>query len=162
MLVGVISDTHLFETALPREAVDALKGAELIIHAGDVVEISVIRELSRIAPVKAVRGNMDLGDCVRKHPSSMVLELGKHKVGVTHGSGPHNDVLKRVQQAFDGTGVDAVIFGHTHDPLITWKDGVLYFNPGSATWNRRIESNSVGLLEVGERLRPRIVLLDRD
>jgi len=120
--VGVISDTH---GLLRPGVIEALRGVELIIHAGDIGTRQVIEALSAIAPVVAVRGNMDGGEWSRNLRDSEVVEVGRVLIYVLH------DI-----QALDldpaAVGFSAVISGHSHRPSATRRKGVLYLNPGSA------------------------------
>lgn len=120
--VGVISDTH----GLVRpEALAALKGSELIIHAGDVGGPEVLEELRRIAPVVAVRGNNDRGAWAEALPEYEAFEVDKSFVYVLHD-------LKELDIAPAAAGFRVVVAGHSHKPLIEERRGVLYLNPGSA------------------------------
>ena len=120
--VGVISDTH----GLVRpEAVEALKGSELIIHAGDVGGPGVLEELGRVAPVVAVRGNNDRGEWAERLPEYEALEVGGAFVYVLHD-------LKELGIAPAAAGFRVVVSGHSHKPLVEERRGVLYLNPGSA------------------------------
>src|SRR5262249_3412267 len=122
MLVGVISDTH----GLMRvEALDALRGSELIIHAGDVGRPDVLEQLRAIAPAFAVRGNVDTQDWADELPDTQIVSVGAHKFYVLHDISQLS--IDPVQ-----AGIAAVIFGHSHKPSTKTRDGVLYLNPGSA------------------------------
>jgi putative phosphoesterase len=158
LLVGVVSDTHLSGKPVPESLKEALSGVDIILHAGDIVEMDVLDELSEIAGTYAVRGNMDRGEAARLLPESRLLDLEGFKVGLTHGSGPPSGIIERVRRAFDR--VDCVVFGHTHQPVILRKDGVLFFNPGSPTDRKFTETNAVGFLELTDRIEPRILYLD--
>jgi uncharacterized protein len=119
-VVGVISDTH----GLVRpEAVGALAGSELIIHAGDVGGPEVLEELGRIAPVVAVRGNNDRGAWAEALPEYEAIEVNESFVYVLHD-------LKELD--ISPTGFRVVVSGHSHQPLVEERRGVLYLNPGSA------------------------------
>jgi putative phosphoesterase len=119
MLIGVISDTH---GLMRPEAAQALAGSELIIHAGDVGDPGVLEELRKIAPVVAVRGNIDTGDWL---PEYQTVKRDGASIYVLHDLNQLN---------FDpvAAGIRAVISGHSHKPVIRTKDGVMYLNPGSA------------------------------
>jgi putative phosphoesterase len=120
--VGVISDTH----GLVRpEAVEALKGSELIIHAGDVGGPEVLEELGRVAPVVAVRGNNDRGAWAEALAEFEAFEVNKTFVYVLHD-------LKELDIAPAAAGFRVVVSGHSHKPLVEERRGVLYLNPGSA------------------------------
>ncbi|MBV8857673.1 MAG: metallophosphoesterase family protein [Acidobacteria bacterium] len=120
--VGVISDTH---GLLRREAVEALKGSELIIHAGDVGGPEVLLELGRVAPVVAVRGNNDRGAWAEALAEYEAVEIDKSFVYVLHD-------LKELDIAPAAAGFRVVVSGHSHKPLVEERRGVLYLNPGSA------------------------------
>jgi putative phosphoesterase len=121
-VVGVISDTH----GLVRpQALDALRGSDLIIHAGDIGTPEVLDELNAIAPVFAVRGNVDRGAWADNLPVSEVVQAGDKSLYVLHNL----DELDLDPLAAD---MHAVITGHSHRPMIREQAGVLYFNPGSA------------------------------
>ena len=122
MLVGVISDTH---GLLRPEALDALRGAAMIIHAGDVGKGSVLEQLHGIAPVIAVRGNIDTEPWAAALPESAIVAAGAHKILVLHD-------LSHLAVNPAQAGLAAVVFGHSHKPSIETRAGVLYLNPGSA------------------------------
>ena len=161
MLIGCVSDTHLAWRPLPRAVLDAFEGADLILHAGDILDLSVLDELSAVAETVAVRGNMDRGMTARSLPEKRVIEAGGFKIGLTHGSGSPLGIVSRVAAAFAGEGCDCVVFGHTHNAAIKERDGVMFFNPGSPTDRVFARRNSVGLLEVTDRLVASVMQLDR-
>src|SRR6516225_2889789 len=122
MLVGLISDTH----GLMREqALAALQGSELIIHAGDVGDYAIIDQLSAVAPVVAVRGNVDRGECVLRLPESAVAEAGPVLIYVLHD-------IQKLDLNPASAGFHVVVSGHSHKHGRNDRDGVLYLNPGSA------------------------------
>jgi len=120
--IGVISDTH---GLLRPEAVRALQGVDLIIHAGDLGNPEVLAALEGIAPVYAVRGNIDRGEWAGKLPLTQVVEVGRVHLYVLHE-------IFCLDLDPGAAGFAAVIFGHSHQPHLEWKNGVLYLNPGSA------------------------------
>jgi putative phosphoesterase len=120
--LGVISDTH---GLLRPEAVRALQGVDLIIHAGDLGKLEVLAALEGIAPVYAVRGNIDRGEWAGKLPLTRVVEVGRVHLYVLHE-------IFCLDLDPGAAGFAAVIFGHSHQPHLEWKNGVLYLNPGSA------------------------------
>lgn len=120
--IGVISDTH---GLLRPEALEALRGSDQIIHAGDIGEPEILGELEKIAPVTAVRGNVDRGAWAEKLPVSNVLEIGGLSIYVLH-------ILQELDLKPGAAGFAAVVYGHSHAPTQETKSGVLYFNPGSA------------------------------
>jgi putative phosphoesterase len=147
-VVGVISDTH----GLVRpEAERALQGCDSIIHAGDVGGNEVIAKLRRIAPVVAVRGNMDRGAWATHLPRTKAVEVGDCLLYVLHE-------LMALDLDPVAAGVHAVIFGHTHRPRIERQDGVLFFNPGSAGPRRYAIPASVGRIRIsGTDLEPEVI-----
>ena len=148
MLIGVISDTH---GLLRPEALAALKGSDYIIHAGDIGDPAVLDKLGEIAPVTAVRGNVDKAAWAKKIPSSNVLEVSGVSIYVLHD-------LAQLDLKPDASGFAAVISGHSHIPKQETKNGVLYFNPGSAGPRRFRLPVSVGRLTIqGHELRGEIV-----
>lgn len=120
--IGLISDTH---GLLRKEAVEALRGSELIIHAGDVGKPEIFEELRKIAPVIAVRGNVDTGAWAQALPETAVAEAGSALIYVLHD-------VKALDLNPAAAGFRMVISGHSHKPGKTERDGVLYINPGSA------------------------------
>jgi putative phosphoesterase len=120
--IGVISDTH---GLLRPEAVRCLAGVAHIIHAGDIGAEDVLAGLRRIAPVTAIRGNVDVGDWARSYPDTETVRLGAHCFHVLHD-------LKDLGNGPAPHGADAVISGHSHRASVRTADGVLYLNPGSA------------------------------
>jgi putative phosphoesterase len=122
MLIGVISDTH---GLLRPEALVALQGSDRIIHAGDIGDPGILDRLSEIAPVTAVRGNVDRESWARKIPETNVLEVDGVSIYVLH-------ILESLDLKPEAAEIDAVVYGHSHVAKQEIKDGVLYFNPGSA------------------------------
>lgn len=148
--VGVVSDTH---DLLRPEALRALHGSDLVLHAGDVCGPELLRELAAIAPVLAVRGNNDRGPWARRLPRTKTLELAGYRLFVIHDAAAID---------FDpaGRGLDAVICGHSHRPSVERRGGVLYLNPGSAGPRRFRLPVTVARLSLGRRLGARIVELN--
>ena len=148
MVIGVISDTH---GVLRPEAVQALRGSEHIIHAGDVGKPEILDELREIAPVTAVRGNIDKAAWARKLPETEVVEFGEVSVYVLHDLG-------RLDVKPAAAGFKVVVYGHSHVPKCEEREGVLFFNPGSAGPRRFKLPISVGKLIVqGESVRGEII-----
>ena len=136
--IGVISDTH---GLLRPEAVAVMRGSDFIIHAGDVEEPIILEQLAKLAPVTAVRGNVDRGPWAKKLPVSTVFEAGSVSIYVIHN-------LLELDLKPEAAGFAAVVCGHTHVPKQENKNGVLYFNPGSAGQRRFRLPVSVGRLVV--------------
>ena len=153
MLVGLISDTH---SQLRTEALAALHGAELVLHAGDVGSYSVLRELGVIAPVQAVFGNVD--DPVLGLPQQLELTLGGLRVHVSHGHELGSPTPARLIRAYS---TDVIVYGHTHKPLIEMHGQTLVINPGAAGPRRFNLKPSVALLTIeNRRASARLVELD--
>jgi uncharacterized protein len=149
--VGVISDTH---GLLRPEAVAALAGVERIVHAGDIGSPEILRELARLAPVSAVRGNNDRGSWAADIPATEVVEVGGVALYVLHD-------VHELDLDPGAAGFAAVIAGHSHQPRQHERDGVLYFNPGSAGPRRFRLPISVGRLTVADgRVRGALVTLE--
>jgi len=148
--VGVISDTH----GLVRpEAVNALRGSDLIIHAGDIGNPDVVDQLRGIAPTFAVRGNNDRGAWAAAIPETATVDAGPARFYVLHE-------ISRLDVDAVAAGVAAVVSGHSHRPSVAWRDGVLYLNPGSAGPRRFKLPVSVARVSVrGGLLRAQIVEL---
>ena len=138
--IGVVSDTH----GLVRpEAMDALRGVDLMLHAGDIGSISVVEALREIAPVHAVRGNVDTGTWAAPFPERKTIQAGPHSIFVLHN-------LDELPLDPAAAGINVVISGHSHQPKIFHKDGVMYLNPGSAGPRRFKLPVSVALLRIDE------------
>ena len=120
--IGIISDTH---GLLRPEALAALQGSNFIVHAGDIGDPAILDKLNEIAPVTAVRGNVDHGAWAEKIPQTNVLEVEAISICVLH-------ILDELDLKPEAAGFAAVICGHSHMPNQGTKNGVLYFNPGSA------------------------------
>jgi putative phosphoesterase len=135
-IIGVISDTH---GLLRPEALAALRGSEHIIHAGDVGAPEILEKLATIAPVTAVRGNVDQEAWARKLPQTEVIEISGVSIYVLHD-------LAQLDLKPEASGFDVLIFGHSHIPEQETRNGVLYFNPGSAGPRRFKLPISVGRL----------------
>lgn len=142
LTVGVVSDTH----GLVRpQALEALTGVDLIVHAGDVGSPEVLEALGTIAPVHAIRGNVDVGvSWARVLPDTDVVEAGEVRLYLIHDVGglPIDPAAE---------GVDVVVCGHSHRPRMETEDGVLYFNPGSIGPRRFKLPVALGRLEIHGR-----------
>jgi len=148
----VISDTH---GLLRPEALAALQGSDYIIHAGDVDDPAILKKLAEIAPVTAVRGNVDRGAWAKKIPETNVLEIDGLDIYVLHD-------LNQLDLRPEAAGFAAVISGHSHVPKQEMKNGVLYFNPGSAGPRRFKLPVSVGrLLVEASKVRGEILQIQR-
>ncbi|MGC1873083.1 MAG: metallophosphoesterase family protein [Acidobacteriaceae bacterium] len=150
MRIGVISDTH---GLLRPEAVHALAGCAHILHAGDVGNDDILDALQTIAPLTAIRGNVDHGGACSRLPATETIELDGKLMYMLHA---REDLDLHPYAA----GISAVIFGHSHQPEISWSNGVLYFNPGSAGPRRFSLPVTLGIIECSSHaLTPSIVPL---
>jgi putative phosphoesterase len=137
--LGVISDTH---GVLRPEAVKALHGSNRILHAGDVGAPEILEALAKIAPVTAVRGNVDTAPWARALPETEVVEAGGVSIYILHDLG-------QLDLKPEAAGLKVVVYGHSHQPKMEKKNGVLYFNPGSAGPRRFNLPVSMGRLMIG-------------
>ena len=150
-LVGIISDTH---GHLPQSTSRIFKDVDLIVHAGDIGDPDIIDALQMIAPTRAVRGNMDMGQWARQLPQNETIHVGSKTLYVIH------DVW-RLDINTNAHGYHVVIFGHTHKPQVEKREGLLYVNPGSAVHPRYGYPASAALLEIhDDTVRARLVELD--
>ena len=148
--IGVISDTH---GLLRPEAREALRGSDLILHAGDICGFEIVEELREIAPVTAVRGNNDHDPWGSRLPETVTVEVGGVRIHMLHD-------LHQLAIDPSAEGVSVVVTGHSHQPLRERRAGILHFNPGSAGPRRFRLPVSVGRLAVrGGRVSARVVVL---
>jgi putative phosphoesterase len=147
MKIGIISDTH----GLVRpEAIERLADVDHIIHAGDIGRPEVVSELRKIAPVTAIRGNVDRGEWAAEYPPTALVKLGGRSIHVLHN-------LNELDLDPAAAGIDVVVSGHSHRPRIETVGGVLYLNPGSAGPRRFSLPIALATLELGDdALRPHI------
>jgi len=148
--IGLISDTH---GLLRPEALDALRGSDFIVHAGDIGHMGILRELAKLAPVTAVRGNNDNGTWAAGLRETEVLNAGEVFIYVIHD-------LAQLDLDPVAAGVHVVVSGHSHRPGFEERNGVLYVNPGSAGPRRFTLPVSVGELAVsGLDIKPKLLTL---
>jgi uncharacterized protein len=151
--IGVISDTH---GLMRPQALQALQGVEHIIHAGDMGSLAVIDELRKIAPVTAIRGNVDGEDCASEFPKTTIVEFDGMFVYVVHN-------LRDMDLDPLAAGFSAVIYGHSHVPTQEIHRSILYFNPGSSGPPRFHLQPSVGILLIsGGQISCEIIALNVD
>jgi putative phosphoesterase len=149
MLIAIISDTHLPRGSrrLPDQCVRRMRGADELVHAGDFTTLAVLEELRALGPhVTAVHGNVDSDEIVRLLPARTELQIGDVRIGIVHDAGPAGGRLERLRAAF--SGVQAVVFGHSHIPLHAHAAGFQIFNPGSPTDRRSQPERTMGLARV--------------
>jgi|MudIll2142460700_1097286.scaffolds.fasta_scaffold05507_5 hypothetical protein len=154
--VGVLSDTHLggYSERLVEIFRQHLCDCDLILHAGDLTDIRVL-DVFEGKPVKAVYGNMDSQEVRHRLPDKCLLEIEGHRIGLIHGWGSPFGIEHRVIKAFED--VDCLIYGHTHQAMNELRGKVLFFNPGSATERFFTLQNTIGILEIGERIEGKII-----
>lgn len=149
-LIGLISDTH---GHIPSSVTNVFKDVDLIIHAGDIGEETVLDKLSKIAPMAAVRGNMDFGKWTGRLPQTETIEIGQIVLYVLH-------MINRLDADPAKTGIRAVISGHTHRPDVYEKNGIMFINPGSASYPKFGHSASAALLQIkGDDLSVKLIRL---
>jgi putative phosphoesterase len=149
--IGVLSDTH---GLLRPEVINALKGVDQIIHAGDLDTPEILKALEKIAPITAVKGNMDRGGWTRKLQKTEVVEVGNHLLYVLHN-------IHALDLDPEAAEIRVVIFGHSHMHSMARRNGVLYLNPGGAGYRRFNYPISLAILSVYDnRIEPRIIELD--
>jgi putative phosphoesterase len=147
--LAIVSDTHLprGSRALPAACLERMAAADAILHAGDFIEAAVLEELRSLGPpVSAVRGNVDSAALQAQLPLVRVVAAAGVRIGMIHDAGPRSGRLARMRRRFPQ--VDAVVFGHSHLPLLESGDGFAIFNPGSPTERRRAPRHTMGIATV--------------
>ena len=160
MRIGVISDTHIPDRAeeIPAQIIEDFKKVDMIVHAGDLVDLKVLDKLKSICPkVVAVWGNMDPREVRSKLSEKEIFEVAGHRIGLMHGFGAPVNLIEFLSGAFRDDAVEVVIFGHAHCPVNEKRQGVLYFNPGSPTDKIYCQYNSYGIIEINDKVEARIV-----
>jgi uncharacterized protein len=149
-LIAVLADTHMPKGGrrLPERAVELLREAEAVLHAGDFFATSVLREIEALCPgrVHAVHGNVDEGELRAALPETLEVGFGGARIAMIHDAGPARGRVGRMRARFPDAA--AVVFGHSHLPLHEEEDGFQIFNPGSPTERRRAPRHSIGLLRI--------------
>jgi putative phosphoesterase len=162
VIVAVLADTHLprGNRRLSDACVGRLRTADAILHAGDLIELSVLHGLRALGPpVHAVRGNVDSHELIVRLPLQCVVEFGAVRIGMVHDAGAREGRLARMRRRFPEA--DAVVFGHSHIPLHEERDGFQIFNPGSPTERRRQPRHTMGLAHIdGRTLNFELIALD--
>ena len=151
MLIAILADTHLPRGSrrLPEACVERIAAADLLLHAGDVLTLEVLRELEAIGPpLAAVHGNVDSAELRQLLPAERVVDAGGARIALVHDSGTRAGRLERMRRRF-GERAEAVVFGHSHLPLHeTHPGGFQIFNPGSPTERRRAPAHTMGIARV--------------
>ncbi len=164
LTIGVVADTHVHANGarrLPGEvpALFARVGAGLILHAGDVNTVSVLRELGQAAPVLAVAGNNDDPDLLAVLPEALEFVVGRFRFALLHGHGGRSARSEAARRY--GGRVDCAVYGHSHIPKLEIADGTIFFNPGSPIDRRWQPHFGVGLIRVTmDKIEPDLILFD--
>ena len=162
MRLAIVSDTHLprGRRELPAECVERLAAADTILHAGDLIELSVLELLERLGPpVHAVRGNVDSAELQARLPAARTVSAAGARIAMLHDSGPAAGRFERLRRRFPDA--DLVVFGHSHIPLHEERDGFAIFNPGSPTERRRSPKHTMGMATVRDgRVELELIELD--
>ena len=154
--IGVISDTHIsgYDTRLARVVAQHFKDADFILHAGDLVDLSVLDIFAGIE-VKAVSGNMDNMSVKDKLPEQLIFEIKGFTIGLIHGWGSPLGIEGKLLAKLGN--VNCVVYGHTHKPSNYKEKGILFFNPGSAVDKRFADTRTIGILEIDKEIKGRII-----
>ena len=160
-VVGLISDTHIptRANAIPPRVFEVFVGSNLIMHAGDLIQLRVLSDLERLAPIVAVYGNMDEPDVRDRLPKMESVEVCNWKIGVIHNPGALWGT-RRMKRVAKQNKLDVLVFGHTHRPAVRQEEVVLFINPGSPTnpLPPLLTKPTIALLKVTkERIEPEIV-----
>lgn len=158
MKIVVISDSHTDSIDnLPRQALDEISGADMIIHAGDFTGKRLLDSLRRIGPFRGVYGNIDGPDVRKELPAIDTVQAENFKIGVNHpaeGGSPHT-LEQRLRPKFPGA--HAIIHGHSHQTKNDFRDGVLWFNPGSVTGTFPARQKTYGIITIKEEIGGEII-----
>lgn len=160
MRIGVISDTHIPDRAkeIPQKVLDDFKNVDMIIHTGDLVDLSVLDKLKTVCNnTRAVYGNMDSGEVRRKLPEKEIIEIANHRIGIMHGMGAPGKLVEFMAESFKSDSVDLIIFGHSHAPLFEKRDHIFFFNPGTPTDKIFSPYNSYGIIEINDKIEAKII-----
>jgi putative phosphoesterase len=154
MRIVVVSDTHMpkMNKKLPERLLSELKAADVILHAGDWTQMSVYEALAAYAPTYGVAGNNDGPEIIRRFGLRKILEFEGKRIGLVHGHGAgyRLDTESRALGAFKDTKLDALIYGHSHIPVLKLSGEMMIFNPGSPTDKRRQPLYSFGIWDIAE------------
>jgi putative phosphoesterase len=133
MRIAVLADTHVDRLEyLPKKILNALSTADLIIHAGDFIDVQLLHELRRLHEVKAVHGNMDSRELKALLPAKEIIEIEDKRLGLAHGSGGPWGIEERMRKMFESERIDIIVYGHSHRSQNKVVNDILFFNPGKA------------------------------
>ena len=158
MKIGVLSDTHLKQTTKEFKSLfnNHFKDVDLILHAGDMVSLPVYEFLQQW-PVEAVQGNMDDWNLKSLLPIKKTFSLESFHIGLIHGWGSAGGLEDRIAPEF--SRIDCLVYGHSHKPANHWVDGVLFFNPGSASGIGFFGKSTIGMLHIDQEIKGEIIEL---
>lgn len=163
MKIVVMSDTHLGEATDQFKALCSqfCDDADMVIHLGDWDKVGMLNYMERY-PLEAVAGNMDDYPIRQRLPVRRIVKAGPFRLGITHGWGPYGHWLPtqgaiRQRLGHEFSDVDAVLFGHTHQPLIFQENGLLWFNPGSLLLGRGSSRKTIGVLTIRDKIETEII-----
>ena len=156
--IGVLSDTHLKRVTGKLEKIykQHLLETDAVLHAGDHVSIDVVDFLSK-DNFHGVYGNMDPDDVREILPDKKVIELGSHKIGLIHGWGSSEGLEDRILPEFQD--VDIIVYGHSHHAVNHMKEGILFFNPGTAIGYSSFGPHTIGILEINDKIQGKIIII---
>lgn len=159
MRILVLSDTHVPRMAkdIPKAVYEEAGKCDLILHAGDITEPRVLEKLKKIKKTVAVSGNMDAPQLSSALKPREIIEVKGFRIGLTHGSGPPDGLIEKVQEEFRKDKVDCIVFGHSHHAVNETRDGVIFLNPGSPTDKIFAKFNSYGIIKVSRKIEAEIV-----
>ena len=156
MKIVVMSDTHLTRATDDFKALcsEYCESADLVVHLGDWEKVEILNYLDQY-PLEAVAGNMDDYAIRQRLQTKKIFRAGNFRMGIIHGWGSPSGIRQRIAAEFQG--VDAILFGHTHQPLLIRDNGLLWFNPGSVYHGRGVSRRSIGILQIQDTIEAEIV-----
>jgi hypothetical protein len=160
MRIGVLSDSHANSIdRIPKRIVDELSGVDLIVHAGDYTGKTLLEELRKLGNFKGVYGNMDSPEIKQQLPALETIDAGGFRIGINHPAegGSALGIEERIRAKFPK--INAIVFGHTHRAKNEYVNGVLYFNPGSATGTFPAVTKTFGIIRVEGEVTGEIIRL---
>lgn len=162
MKIVVLSDTHIPERAkdIPEEVYAQIKGADLLIHAGDITSLEFFKKLSKLKKeIKAVQGNMDEPALKDILPAKQLIKIDGFSIGITHGRGSPFGLMEAAEKEFQKEKPNLIIFGHSHKPFNGYRGKTLFFNPGSPTDKIFSPTNSYGIITITDKIEAKIINL---
>ncbi len=156
MKIVVMSDTHLARINDDFKALCSqyCESADLVVHLGDWEKVEILNYLDQY-PLEAVAGNMDDHAIHQQLPTKKTFRAGDFRIGIIHGWGSPGGIRQRITAEVER--VDAILFGHTHQPLLIHDNGLLWFNPGSVYHGRGVSKRTIGILQIQDRIEAEIV-----